>query len=149
MPPRLSHTAATIPDMHNQMQKRANVGFSIVTTTETQECSTCWGVRRIRLRGLEAAGVAWTQRSGSWDRCSHNSSDIHPSRVLTSLASIPFNPLFLTHLQPAYGFLLTCFLTPSPLIPRFHPGPPTFHWLPLSCLVLTVFRVGKKAGCLF
>lgn len=32
--------------------------FSIVTPTETQECGACSGVRRIRLRGLEAAGVA-------------------------------------------------------------------------------------------
>lgn len=75
--------------------------------------------------------------SGSWDLCSYKSSDIHPSRVQTSLTSIPFKPPFLTHLQPSYSFLLTCFLTPSTLILHFTPA----HQLSigsLSFLVLTV-----------
>lgn len=80
--------------------------------------------------------------SGSQDLGSPNSSDIHPSRVLTSLASIPFNPLFLTHFQPAYPLLLTCFLTPSVLIPHFSPAhQPSID--PLSPPALSL-RVGKR-----
>lgn len=82
--------------------------------------------------------------SGNHGLCSRWSPDNPPSRDGTSLASIPFNPRFLTHLQPAYGFSLTCFRTRSPLIPRFTRAHQSSSDFPVvSCS--HSWRVGKKA----
>lgn len=99
-----------------------------------KEGSKCVGVGQ---KGLEAQWLQVQHEArvlGSWNFCSYRTSDICSSHVPISLALIPFNPLFLTHLQLAQSFLLTCFLTPTLLILRFYSDLLTFR-----CVIAVLF----------